>query len=515
MKSWGGKKLWTLADLQSRFYKKSNAQIDYLGHHFSHALQAFLGSGFERSAILIVDAVGDWSCTSLFQGFWENGRPIVKGLREVAFPHSLGLVYSAVTAHVGFTPNESECSTMALAAFGQPRFAEDLARIIPENGDLYSIDQRYFNFVRYYRGAVTKEFIKKFGPARNIKKQPLPFHSFAGSGPVDSESQRFADLAASIQKVLEDRMIQAAKLLKKETGEENLCLAGGVALNCVANSALYNSGIFRDIFIPSDPGDGGTSIGSALYSCALHSPSSLNPADLKYSPYLGPTDAYEPDIQMLDFVSPAAAKAYSISPQDSLNRWQSVKKISFQREDDLCERVAEKLISKKIVGWFQGRSEFGPRALGNRSILIRPDCIDTAKRLSQFVKMRAGYRPYALAMTNDCASRILDINNPLFLARNRWMQYAVKVNAPYISQVRAGLHVDLTTRPQACHPSENPLFCRMLQSFGAKFGIETCINTSFNPSGYPIVTYPSEALAMFYRTDMDALVLGNWLIWKE
>lgn len=512
MKSWGGKKLWTLSQIRRHFYSEST-EVNYLGHHFSHALQAFLGSGFERSAILIVDAVGDWSCSALFHGIWQNGRPEIRQISEIAFPNSLGLVYSAITAYLGFVPNENECNTMALAAFGQPLFAHELEQIIRLDEDgFYSVDHRYFNFVEYYKGAVTDAFIKKFGPPRNIKSQPLAFHAFLEYAPVNREAQRFANMAASLQKVLEHRIIDLARVLKRETNEEHLCLAGGVALNCLANSALYHSGIFKKMHIPPDPGDGGTSIGSALYANALQAATA--PDAITYGPYLGPAQEAELDLEMLDFISVPLAKPYSMASESLLKNWHLVKKQYFADENDLCSFTADLLIQKKIVGWCQGRSEFGPRALGNRSILIRPDCLETATRLSRFVKKRASFRPYALSMTEISARQILN-SDEAFLSHNRWMQFTAPVREQFVPRVRAGLHVDLTTRPQVCSAEDNPRFHKLLQCFGSAFGIEVVLNTSFNPSGYPMVTFPSEALAMFYRSDMDALVLGNWVVWKS
>jgi carbamoyltransferase len=510
MKSWAGKKLWTLADLESRLPAGSRAKIVYLGHHFSHALQAFLGSGFESSAILIVDAVGDWSCSALFRGAWKNGEPEITPLHEIAFPHSLGLVYSAVTAHVGFVPNDSECTTMALAAFGKPRFYEELARIVPEEDGLYSVDQSYFNFFRYYQGAVTEKFIKAFGPPRDIRKQPLPFHSFLDFPAVSEDLQRYADLACSMQKLLEDRLLGLAGRLKKMTGETNLCLAGGVAMNCVANQSLANARLFDRIFVPPDPGDGGTSIGSAFYAASVSSPGKIQSKDLIYGPYTGCEDQPELDVAMLDHVSIGAAKPYAVASSS----WSTLKKIRVSDEQALCDQVTTHLMQRKVVGWYQGRSEFGPRALGNRSILIRPDCVTTAKRLSREIKERAGYRPYALSMSPTEARRLL-VGEETDPSMHRWMQFSSRVHPQLLAQVRAGVHIDETTRPQVCSAEDNPRFHRLLKTFGAAFGAEVLLNTSFNPSGYPLVNSTAEALLMFFRTTMDVLVLGNWLLWKE
>lgn len=515
MKSWMGKKLWTISDIASSL-PGSNAEINYLSHHYSHALQAFLGSGFNSSAILVVDAVGDWSCSALFRGIWRDGKPDVVAIKEVAFPQSLGLVYSAVTAYLGFIPNDSEANTMALAAFGRPKYVEEFEEILAATEDgYYSVKNEYFNFTRYFKGAVTEKFFSKFGPARDRKKTPLHFDSLTGLNSNDEEAIRFADIACSFQTVFENRVLDLARILKEITNENFLCYAGGSALNCMCNRALAERSEFNKIYIPPDPGDGGTSVGSALYVSALKSSVELQPTDLMYGAHLGfKTTNYSSDLNMLDYVSLAAAKNYSNSPLARLSGWSTNKKVDFSDSMAMADFVAEKLFQGKIVGWFQGAAEFGPRALGHRSILMRPDKIETARRLSNHVKRRAMFRPYALSMTEHGASVIFDTKYKAEV-NHSWMQYLVPVKEKWQEKVRAGLHVDLTTRPQVVTNEQDPTFFRLLTSFGAQFGVEALLNTSFNPSGYPLVTFPSEALAMFYRTDMDILVLGNTVISKE
>lgn len=511
MKAWLGRKLWAVNTISARLDLPPD-KITYLGHHFSHAVQAFMGSGFESSAILVVDAVGDWSCSALYRGRWEEGKPKVERLLEVGFPNSLGLVYSAVTAYLGFSPNDSECSTMALAAFGKPRFADQMRQIVAAVEDgLYEVDQSYFNFTRFFRGPVTERFLETFGPARSFKDE-LPFDCFGEpKSKISDEAQRLADVAASTQLVLEERVLGLCKKLHALAPSENLCFAGGVSLNCVSNYRVLTESPFKNLYIPPDPGDGGTSVGTALYYAT--SQAGGTPAEHAYTPYLGVRFDEADDVKLVDFVKPEHFAPYLkhgvALPPGSKWRWKT-----YDDAAELCAAVAERLMAGQIVGWVQGRSELGPRALGNRSILIRPDDTTLATRLSKNVKERAALRPYAFSVTDKDALATLDID-PSRLRNNRWMQYAVPVAPSAQTKLRAAIHIDGTTRPQVCYPEDNPTYHQLLGAFGARFGLEALLNTSFNPAGYPIVQTPVEAMAMFARTEMDALVLNRTVIWKD
>lgn len=511
VKTWLGKKLWSLNSIAARL-RISPSKIRYLGHHFSHAVQAFMGSGYDEAAILIIDAVGDWSCTAMFRGRWVNGKPEIERIVEIAFPHSIGLVYSAFTAYLGFNPNDSECSTMALGAFGRPKYAGKVRAILGElEGDHYTVDQRYFHFSNFYKGAVTDLFLQEFGPARDAR-QKLPYSSLGDGSEPGDEEQRWADIAASLQLVTEERILQLGRRLHEKTGLTKLCYAGGVSLNCVANYQLLTKGPFTEVWIPPDPGDGGTSVGTSLYTSALEG-GGLSPADLRYGPYLGLAYDEAGDIEMVDHLRPDHFLEYlkrGVVAQTGI-RWAHQ---HFETDEELCEHVTARLMDRQIVGWYQGRFEIGARALGNRSILIRPDDLPLAIRLSTLVKERAAFRPYAFSITREHALEILDIA-PEHVEMQRWMQYAVPVKPAQYDKVRAALHVDKTTRPQVCSEADNPIYYRLLRAFGQRFGVEVVLNTSFNPSGYPIVATPVEAMVMFARTDMDALVLNRSIIWKQ
>lgn len=510
IKAWLGKKLWALGTVSSRLDLPPE-RIGYLGHHFSHGVQAFMGSGFDEAGILIVDAVGDWACTALYRGAWKDGKPEVERILEIAYPNSLGLVYSAFTAHLGFSPNDSECSTMALAAFGRPVYADALREIVKDVGDgTYEVNQSYFNFVNFYRGAVTPRFVEKFGKAR-LPRDPLPFASFGEQKPVSDDQQRWADLAASVQLVLEERVLSLTKLLHEKSGSKNLCYAGGVSLNCVANGRLRTETPFENFHIPPDPGDGGTSVGTALYYAALQGDTTKDKA--RHGPFVGPAVDEAADIEMISFVKTELLAPYLHPGVEYVpgTKWATK---TYDDDAELWAEVTRRLMAGEIVGLFQGRAELGPRALGSRSIVCRPDDVALATRLSKKVKDRAAYRPYALSMTYEDAPKILaEKRGPL--RDYRWMQFAVGVQAEVVPRVVTALHVDQTTRAQVCAVEDNPRWHALLTAFGREFGLAAVLNTSFNPSGYPIVSTPAEALSMYARTDMDALVLNRSLVWKE
>jgi len=509
-KTWLGKKLWALNSISKRL-DVHPSKISYFNHHFSHAVTAFMGSGFKESAILVIDAVGDWSSTAIYKGEWINGKPEIKSLLEISFPHSLGLTYSSFTAFLGFRPNDSECSTMAIAAFGKPKYVEKVKKIIKVLDDkTYKIDQKYFNFSNFYKGPLTKHFIELFGEARNAQT-PLTFDCFKKDKTIKKEDQFYADVAASVQFVLEETVLNLTKKAKELFISENLCYAGGVALNCVCNDKILNNSPYTNLFIPIDPGDGGTSIGTSLYY--NYQNQLIDREKLRYNPYIGSNHSEEEVLTMIPDINPDQHQRYLYENVKS-KKGTSWKCHTFENTKDLCKRVASLLYDNKIIGWYNGKSEVGPRALGNRSILIRPDNLELAHKLSTKVKHRAAYRPYAISVTKEDALNILDINLNK-IDNYRWMQYSAKVKRKSRNAVRAAIHIDNSTRPHICKKEDNRVYHNLLSEFGKLFGQEVLLNTSFNASGYPIVSTPLEALSILGRSDMDAIVLNNSLIWKE
>lgn len=505
MKAWLGKKLWVEGEIATRL-GIDPAKIALHGHHESHAAQAFLGSGWTDAAILTIDAVGEWATTSLAHGRrGGDGKPVITPLVASDYPSSLGLVYSAVTAWLGFEPMDSECSTMALAAFGQPRYAREMRQVMQVDADgRVLIDASFFHFDRYFDAPWSSRFLDVFGAARP-PEHALPFDSLAPAR-VAPQSQRWADVAASAQLVFEECLLALARRLHVLTGAENLCFAGGAALNCVANARLLDQGPFKNVYVPPDPGDGGAAVGAALLADAkVHGQSA------EYRPFVGPARSFALDEAMLAHVEPKAFRRHLKLglPVTSGERWEHTR---YETDSELARAVAADLTQGAIVGWVQGRAESGPRALGARSILIRPDLPELAKRLSETVKDRARYRPYALSMTREDAARLLETRAPADLDRPlyRWMQASVSVRPEARSGVACGLHVDGTTRPQIVDPVAQPRFHALLGAFG-----NAVVNTSFNESGFPLVTTPFEALAVFARTAMDVLVIENTVIRKQ
>ena len=513
MSSWIGSKLWVKNEI-SRKLDVHPRKIRTIPHHVSHAAQAFAGSPFSDAAILVVDAVGEWGSTSLFRGEFAPGLRLTP-IESIPYPHSLGLAYAAFTAFLGFKVNDGECSTMALATFGTPIYADDIRRVIqPQRDGTYRLDPAYFTFDQFRDTPFSSKFVERFGQPRSFKDE-LPFdclrqpHDERPS--ISAAHQRFADIAASVQLVLEEALLGLCRKLHAMTGAKALCFSGGVALNCVANTRLLRESPFEDIFVPPDPGDGGAAIGAALYS--YYTATGQPPAGSSVHPYLGQHYDEGREADMLAHVNPDHwVRHRSIGRPQATGMRLDVRRSD--RFEQIVGGVVDDLQKGKIVGWFQGRFENGPRALGNRSILIDPQSIPVARRLSRAVKARAPYRPYALSMTAETAATVLT-EQPGDLPRMaRWMQMTWNIRPQVVPQVAAAIHVDGTTRPQVCRQSENPRYHALLTAYGQASGTAALLNTSFNDAGFPIVSSPAEALIMFARTDLDTLVVNDLVVRK-
>jgi len=501
MKTWMGSKLWTSHEI-SRRLGVSPERVHLIPHHTSHAAQAFLSSPFEEAAVLVVDAVGEWASTSLYHARFGPELEI-KLLETIPYPHSLGLVYAAFTGFLGFRVNDQECSTMALAAFGRPTYADKVREVIRLQRDgAYAVDPGYFTFDEFKASPLSRNFIQAFGEPRSFK-EPLPFDSMARRPLLGSHpGQRHADLAASIQLVLEEALLGLCRRLYERAGSKNLCLAGGVATNCVANSRILKDSPFQNLFIPPDPGDGGAAAGSALYA---YFQLGGNRAQFRMSPFLGKAYDPGPELAMLGHLDSGDW------PSNNGKGKMSLEARTFARFADLAAEVVDELRQGRIVGWLQGRFENGPRALGNRSILVDPGNIEAARRLSR-AKARAPFRPYALSVTEEDSGRILEIPSKIPQPA-RWMQMAIKVKTG-VQGVAAGVHADATSRAQVLAQAENPRFHKLISLFGQATGSAALVNTSLNAKGFPIASSPAEALLVFARTEMDSLVLGDVLIRK-
>jgi carbamoyltransferase len=464
-------------------------------HHQSHAASAFFPSPYEQAAVLCMDGVGEWATTSLG---WGQGNKL-EMLKELHFPHSLGLLYSAFTYYTGFKVNSGEYKVMGLAPYGEPKFKDTiLANIVDLKEDgTFRLDQTYFDYCTGLR--MTNE---KFGALFGGKARK----------PEELLTQHHMDLAASVQAVTEEIVLRLARSVKKETGAKNICLAGGVALNCVANGKLLRENLFDGIWVQPAAGDAGGAVGAAFaaYHGYLGQSRQLNGhLDGMAGSYLGPEYSDDEIAQRLT----AAGAKFTV-----LTREQTI------------EQTAQALADSKAIGWMQGRMEFGPRSLGARSILGDARSPSMQKTLNLKVKYRESFRPFAPAVLREDVTDYFDIQGdspymlmvaPVVESRRRAMSKAEealfgidKLNVPR-SDIPAVTHVDYSARVQTVHKETNPAFHDLLESFKAKTGCSVLVNTSFNVRGEPIVCTPEDAFRCFMGSEIEVLVAGNCFLRKE
>tara|TARA_Y200000002_G_C22683613_1_gene665094 strand:- start:1598 stop:3436 length:1839 start_codon:yes stop_codon:yes gene_type:complete len=464
-------------------------------HHLSHAASAFYPSPFESAAVLTLDGVGEWATTSLAVGK-NSDLNIVK---EIHFPHSLGFLYSAFTYYTGFKVNSGEYKVMGLAPYGEPIYAELIRQklIIVKDDGSFQLDMSYFDYATGLK-MTNKNFDQLFGGPPRLPETQI--------------TQRDMNLAASVQKVTEDILIQICKEIRKDTGEKNLCLAGGVALNCVANGILLREKVFDNIWIQPAAGDAGGALGAALAVWHLHykKKRKINKInDSMKGTYLGPeysNSEIEKDLKTCGAI---------------------YKKLS---KDDLIKEVVNALVKEKAIGWMQGRMEFGPRALGGRSIIADPRSQYMQKQLNLKVKYRESFRPFAPSVLREDVNKWFEhsSDSPYMLLvadvlknKRRKMTYEEnmlfgidKLNVPR-SVVPAITHVDYSARIQTVHMDTNPLYHTLISKFKEITGCSLIINTSFNVRGEPIICSPKDAFKCFMGTELDVLAVGNYLLFKE
>jgi carbamoyltransferase len=446
------------------------APIEIFDHHLSHAASAFLYSGFDHAAILTVDGVGEWATTTYAEG---RGHEI-RVLDEVRFPASLGLLYSTITSYLGFRVLGGEYKVMGLAPYGNPSFVPQIERLVsPVRGGQYSLDMRYFDFCDRER-MYTDRMIDLFEVSpRTPESEILEVH---------------ADLARSVQLVLEERLLALAAYLRGLVDSPNLCMAGGVALNCVANSRILAEGPFKELFVQPAAGDAGASLGAAALAHVRSTGSRPSKVRLDHV-YFGPS--------------------YSSNDIAHLLRTLELEAIDFRgREDALLEEVAARLERGEVVGWFCGRMEFGPRALGARSILATPSSPRMREHLNRLVKKRESFRPFAPAVLEAKMTEHLELDHP-----SPFMLETCRVRSPL--DLPAITHVDGSCRPQTVRRETNPRFHRLLESFERRTGCPMLVNTSFNLRGEPIVCSPADAIRCFAASEIDCLVLEEFVIPRE
>lgn len=463
-------------------------------HHESHAASAFYPSPYQDAAFLTIDGVGEWATTSF--GVGEGHR--LKILKEIHFPHSVGLLYSAFTYYTGFKVNSGEYKVMGLAPYGEPKYVDkilDHVIDLKEDGS-FRMDQSYFNYVS--------------GLHMTSKK----FNDLFGGPPREPESeltQREMDLARSVQVVCEEIMLRMAEHVRQVTGKKHLCLAGGVALNCVGNGRVLRESKFDDIWIQPAAGDAGGALGAALavWHEYLDKPRQAKPRGTQNGSYYGP-EFSDDDIERL------------LEPYGAVHENVGL--------DAVPERVAQLIADHNVIGWFQGRMEFGPRALGSRSIIGDPRSEKMQSVMNLKIKYRESFRPFAPSVMYDKVSDWFEIDreSPYMLLvapvhRRHWNEMTEeqqklfgieKLNVPR-SSVPAITHVDYSARIQTVHPDDNPMYYKMISAFHEKTGCPVIINTSFNVRGEPIVCDPRHAYTCFMRTEMDYLVCGPYIFDKK
>lgn len=475
--SWLTEKLWIKGLIRDKVGFQNKKNILFSEHHLSHAASAYYCSPFQRSAVLTVDAVGEWATATMGVG---DGRHL-RILEELRFPHSVGLLYSAFTAFFGFEVNDGEYKVMGMGAYGEPKYVDKVGKLINLAPDgSFQLDLNYFSFPNSTRHMFNSRFEDLFGQPRTASES-------------NDLQPYYADLAASVQQVTEDILIKMARHLRHRTGENNLCMAGGVALNGLANYRIAREAGFDGLYIQPAAGDSGGALGAALWA---------------YYDVLG----NEREFQMRHSYWGAETNDREIS--DYLN----TAGISFweaPNEDQIIEHVVESLSQGKVVGWYQGRAEWGPRALGNRSILADPRRVDMKDIVNQKVKFREPFRPFAPSILAERASEFVNLPGPNALSPAQFMLYVLPVKPEKTSVIPAVTHADSTTRMQSVSQDENPLYHRLIQKFGETTGIPVVLNTSFNLRGDPIVNTPEAAYDTFVRCDIDSLVMGPFVCEKE
>jgi carbamoyltransferase len=483
-------------------YDKKKLKLLFPEHHLSHAASAFYPSPFMEAAILTIDGVGEWATASICLG---KGNKI-KMLKEMRFPHSVGLLYSAFTYFLGFRVNSGEYKLMGLAPYGNPRAKQTDEFInlikkhiveIKDDGSIY-LNQDYFNYATGLRMINEKKWEKVFG-----------FPAIKPDGKIE---QKHCNLAYAIQNVTEEIVLKMAKETKRITGSDYLCLAGGVALNCVANGKLLKENIFKDIFIQPAAGDAGGAVGAAqlaYYMYFDHERTISEGSDSMHGAYLGPEFSEKEAV-----ISFKKHKA-SYHKIDNFN--------------DLCSQVADLLDGGNVIGWFQGRMEYGPRALGNRSILGDARNIEMQKKLNLKIKYREGFRPFAPSVLIENSKEFFDlpVSSPYMLLIadvNEERRKKLPDNYQELdlweklyferSDVQSITHLDFSARIQTVHKETNPKYWQVINTFKEKTGYGIVVNTSFNVRGEPIVCTPEDAYKCFMRTEMDYLVVNNFILKK-
>jgi carbamoyltransferase len=498
MISWMLDKMWVATTLQSEL-GIPKSKVLFSEHHLSHAASAFLCSPFDEAAILTVDGVGEWVTATYGVG---RGNEI-KLNKQIEFPHSLGLLYSAFTAFLGFEVNEGEYKVMGMAPYGQPRYVDKVWKLIRQNADgSFALDMDYFSFHYSTDRTFNRKFEALFGDPRptklNFFTEGTGYPEYFGAKPSNYQelcklNQHYADIASSIQKVTEEVLLGMARAVQKQTGMKRLCIAGGVALNSVANSRILRETDFEELYVQPAAGDGGGALGAALwaYNTLLGKPRNFT---MKHA-YWGRANS---DSEISEFLT-----------QNN---------IPFRKmkdEDELLDNVVDHLTHAKVVGWAQGRFEWGPRALGSRSIIADPRNPAMKDIVNSKIKFREPYRPFAPSVLAESTEKYFELPHAAQHYPARFMLYVVPVVESQHDTLPAITHVDGTGRLQTVFKDQSPRYYKLIERFGQATGVPVILNTSFNLKGEPVVNTPANAFHTFRTSEMDTLVLENFLVEKS
>ncbi len=446
--------------------RKHPLKFHWINHYAAHNAAAFFASPFDDALVLTIDAKGerDSCCVAVGEGNQ------LRTLETVPYPHSWGSFYMEVTKYLGFKPNHDEYKVMGLASFGKPVYLDQFRQIVLKQPDgSYRFDLSWFDRTFTGPDMLSRKFVETFGPPR---------------APNATIEPRHEDIAASLQALLEETILHYLEKLRARTGRRNLCLSGGVALNCVMNGRILERGLFDRVFIPPNPGDAGCAVGAALY--IQHQ---INGAPRRY-------------VMEHAFLGPGYSDSEILAALDNA-------KVDYRKMSDPAKEVARLVADGKIVAWFQGRMEWGPRALGNRSLLADPTRAEMRDIVNKWVKHREDFRPFAPSVLEERASEYFE-----HITDSPFMLFITQVREDKKKVIPAVTHVDGTARPQTVSKKTNPLYWQLIKEFENLTGVACVLNTSFNVMGEPIVCTPAQAIRCFYGTGIDALAIGSYLLVK-
>tara|TARA_B100001123_G_C15320868_1_gene1027839 strand:- start:1537 stop:3306 length:1770 start_codon:yes stop_codon:yes gene_type:complete len=495
MRTWLFDKIWIKSQIKE-FLKINEDKIFFSDHHLSHAASSYYCSPFDAATIVTFDGVGEWATTT----FGNATKNKINLDKEIRFPHSIGLLYSAFTAFLGFEVNEGEYKVMGMAPFGTPKYSDKIREVVHqfEDGSIW-LNNKYFSFHNSTHQSYTRDFVKLFGKPREPE---LPFFtdqtgfpSYFGDPPKDMNekikfNQYYADIAASIQFVTEEIIIKMLKVLKNDSKSDNLCLSGGVALNSAVNGKIINETGFKDIFIQPAAGDSGGALGAAMYFWnAISSNSKRFQMDHVYW-----------------------GEEYSQGYMKSILEKYGLR-FKIYSENELLKNISEKIVNQKVIGWFQGRFEWGPRSLGNRSILADPRNSNMKDIVNTKIKFREPFRPFAPSVLSNHVNNYFDIPKSSTGQLEKFMLSVVPVKEKKFTEIAAVNHMG-TARIQTVYQDSNPLYYGLIKFFFEMTGTPMLLNTSFNVRGEPIVNTPEDAIKTFLNSGIDTLVLGYFVVDK-